>query len=189
MSAIPPAASDFMESADSHSASLPNVSIVDTHYNNMNHSSLALKQCQWDMVVTLSNLKFQELPEVDEKYLKRLRLKHGLSQQAFADRLGVALTTVSRWERVAGDVEAEKEPEAIASEPLTFSDLMKRQKLSVNGLAEKMEISRQTVGNWISRRALPSLSPAQTLKLLQLLDCSLEELAQSLSQNILPPKA
>lgn len=35
---------------------------------------------------------------MDKEEVKELRLKLGLSQQAFAVRVGVGVTTVSRWE-------------------------------------------------------------------------------------------
>jgi DNA-binding transcriptional regulator YiaG len=35
---------------------------------------------------------------MDKEQIKQLRLNLGMSQQAFATRLGISITTVNRWE-------------------------------------------------------------------------------------------
>lgn len=68
-----------------------------------------------------------------------------------------------------------------------FMTLLKRRGLSQEQFAETVEaawtnisgrsLSRQAVSAWVNGRAVPRLSPAETLVILELLECTLAELA------------
>lgn len=144
--------------------------------NNMSGEKISLSKGQWATLCKMFKARFEDLPDtLNGADLKRLRLKHNLTQQDVARALDVAESTVRRWERGVGDEVSEAEP--APAKPLTLRELIERQGLSVSRLAEEMGFGRHTVGNWIGGRGLPHLSPSQTLKLLQLLGCTLEELA------------
>ncbi|NJR21478.1 MAG: helix-turn-helix transcriptional regulator [Richelia sp. CSU_2_1] len=73
----------------------------------------------------------------------------------------------------------------------TFMDLLKRKGLTQEQFAETVELawgsisgrklSRQAVSAWINGRAIPKLSPAETLVLVEILSCTLTELAIAFS--------
>ncbi|MCU0547278.1 MAG: helix-turn-helix transcriptional regulator [Oscillatoriaceae cyanobacterium Prado104] len=73
----------------------------------------------------------------------------------------------------------------------TFMDLLKRKGLTQEQFAEAVEnawvsisgrkLSRQAVSAWINGRATPKLSPAETLVLVEILSCTLTELAIAFS--------
>ena len=69
----------------------------------------------------------------------------------------------------------------------TFQDLLRRKGLSQKDFAERVEsawasisgrkLSRQAVNAWIRGREIPKLSPNETLILIEILECTLSELA------------
>jgi transcriptional regulator with XRE-family HTH domain len=56
-------------------------------------------------------------------------------------------------------------------------NLRERAGLTQRQLAIGLGVTDQTVSNWETGRRTPTLTPQQTLKLCQILGCTLEELA------------
>lgn len=66
---------------------------------------------------------------------------------------------------------------------LTLKMLRQRSGLTQVQLAELLGVRQATVSDWERGKAEPNLSPAQTLKLCQLLNCTLDELVEAI-ENI-----
>ncbi|MBG1242615.1 helix-turn-helix domain-containing protein [Nostoc sp.] len=74
-----------------------------------------------------------------------------------------------------------------------FMSLLERRGLTQEQFAEKVEsawkeisgrkLSRQAVSAWINGRAMPNLSPAETLVVIEILGCTLTELAMAFPHN------
>ncbi len=59
-------------------------------------------------------------------------------------------------------------------------NLRKRLKLTQRQVAEAVGVTDQTISNWENEVYTPTLTPAQTLALCKVLQCSLEELVAAL---------
>ncbi len=68
-------------------------------------------------------------------------------------------------------------------EPITFAYLRKRANLTQRQISVVMDISVGTVSQWETGGQRPRLYPEQTQQLLQLLNCTLEELVEAFRQE------
>lgn len=66
-------------------------------------------------------------------------------------------------------------------EPITFASLRKRAGLTQRQISIAMDVTTSTVSQWETGAQRPRLFPEQTQKLLQVLNCTLEELVQAFS--------
>lgn len=66
---------------------------------------------------------------------------------------------------------------------INLMKLRERSGLTQRRLAIAVDITTQTVSSWETGKRRPSLSPPQTLRLCQALNCSLEELAIAFQEN------
>jgi transcriptional regulator with XRE-family HTH domain len=74
-----------------------------------------------------------------------------------------------------------------------FVQLLERRSLSQEQFAEIVgvawarisgrKLSRQSVNSWVRGRSIPRLSPAETLVLLEILGCTLTELAMAFQES------
>ncbi|EAW35147.1 helix-turn-helix transcriptional regulator [Lyngbya sp. PCC 8106] len=74
-----------------------------------------------------------------------------------------------------------------------FLQLLERRGLSQEQFAEMVgtawaevsgrKLSRQSVNSWVRGRSIPRLSPAETLIVLEILGCSLTELAMAFQES------
>lgn len=73
----------------------------------------------------------------------------------------------------------------VASEekPITFTYLRKRAGLTQREISIAMDVTVTTVSQWETGARRPRLFPEQIQKLLQVLDCTLEEFVEAFSQN------
>ena len=67
--------------------------------------------------------------------------------------------------------------------PITFTYLRKRAGLTQRQISILMDVTVSTVSLWETGGQRPRLFPEQTQKLLQVLNCTLEELVEAFSQN------
>ena len=63
-------------------------------------------------------------------------------------------------------------------EPLSLMSLRKRANLSQRQVAQAIDVQTQTVGRW-EQGSTPRLTPSQTKKLLEVFDCSLDDLIEA----------
>lgn len=63
-------------------------------------------------------------------------------------------------------------------EPLSLMSLRKRAGLSQRQVAQAIDVQTQTVGRW-EQGATPRLTPSQMKKLLEVFDCSLDDLIEA----------
>lgn len=68
-------------------------------------------------------------------------------------------------------------------ESITFAYLRKRAGLTQRKISILMDVTVSTVSLWETGGQRPRLYPEQTQKLLQVLDCTLEELVEAFSPN------
>ena len=76
---------------------------------------------------------------------------------------------------------------------INFMNLLKRQKLTQQQFATKVEsawtdisgrsLSRQAVNAWINGREVPKFSPGEILAVVEILECTLTELAIAFSDQ------
>lgn len=66
-----------------------------------------------------------------------------------------------------------------AQECLTFASLRKRAGLTQRELSIALDVTTTTVSSWESGRHEPRLTPTQTKQLLQILECTLDELVEA----------
>ncbi|MEM9925628.1 MAG: helix-turn-helix transcriptional regulator [Cyanobacteria bacterium P01_D01_bin.50] len=63
-------------------------------------------------------------------------------------------------------------------EPLSLMSLRKRAGLSQRQVAQAIDVQTQTIGRW-EQGVTPRLTPSQIKKLLELFDCSLDDLIEA----------
>ena len=63
-----------------------------------------------------------------------------------------------------------------------FMLLREKRGLTQREIAQALDVTDQTISNWENYRSEPKLTIGQTLKLCQILQCSLEELAEIAEQ-------
>ncbi len=68
-----------------------------------------------------------------------------------------------------------------AEEPITFAYLRKRAGLTQRQIAIAMDVTVGTISQWENGGQRPRLFPEQFQKLLQLLNCTLEEFVEAFS--------
>ena len=68
-------------------------------------------------------------------------------------------------------------------EKLTMKLLREKRNLSQRQIANKLNITDQTVSNWETGSTHPRLTPKQTLELCQILQISLERLVEVLEEQ------
>lgn len=64
-----------------------------------------------------------------------------------------------------------------------FMELRKRAKITQREVSVALDVRQGTVSDWERGKHLPRLTPAETLKLINLLGCTLEELAEAFSEG------
>ena len=65
----------------------------------------------------------------------------------------------------------------------SFMELRKRAKITQREVSVALDVRQGTVSDWERGKHLPRLTPSETLKLVSLLGCSLEELAEAFPQG------
>lgn len=133
----------------------------------------------------------------NESLLKKLREEAGLSQQELASRIGVAISTLSRWERgqtpfvlTVRQVQLlcrvlNKNPDQLdinwfrvrlSRNESPIVKLRSLPRVTQKELADALGVGEQTVSNWEVGRSEPKLSPRQYKTLLRILRITPEEL-------------
>lgn len=133
----------------------------------------------------------------NESPLKKLREEAGLSQQELASRIGVAISTLSRWERgqtpfvlTVRQIQLlcrllNKDPDnldinwfrvRLSRNESPIVKLRSLRRFTQKELADALGVSEQTVSNWEVGRSEPKLSPRQYKTLLRILRITPEQL-------------
>ncbi|AFY54401.1 putative transcriptional regulator [Rivularia sp. PCC 7116] len=69
--------------------------------------------------------------------------------------------------------------ERAKKEPLSIMSLRKRAGLSQRQVAQAIDVQTATVGRWEQGSVSPRLTPSQTKKLLEVFNCSLDDLIEA----------